>query len=129
MGMKLSEAMRKGTAARPGCKGGMFVSLSTDGKKQIHSCALGAAYEGSIGHQKTEKQLSEMSVTVLYDDLKLMFPQLGRVHGYDQNERHMTLEGAIVCLNDDKGWSRDRIADWVEEVEKRPKGAMFKCPT
>ena len=31
-----------------------------------------------------------------------------------------TLEGVIAHLNDQCGWSRERIADWLDTLEDKP---------
>ena len=92
--MKLSEAIRAGAKLRPQAFFMMF-----DG---VGSCALGAAYEAVTGK-------------VLDDFFVVSWSLLGLSPGVlDHN-----LWKAITEMNDKKRMTREEIADWVEEQERK----------
>jgi len=99
--MKLSEAIRAGAALAPQVKG----VFSLDGG----TCALGAAYQAIHGEPPL---------------LKMTVPDLTRYLGVDMFQRvdcpvsHYSkhLFDAVIDLNDDFNWSRERIADWLETL-------------
>ena len=96
--MKLSDAIRLGAMLKPQGRG----CLEMNG----HSCALGAALDaiGHLGHQYGGQILREhwpYLETEVCGPLRLM----GRLYR------------VIVDLNDDHGWTREQIADWVATVE------------
>lgn len=95
--MKLSEAIRLGATLRPQVRG---VTRNARG-----SCALGAALE-AIGVDGT------------YTDVLDHFPISRRYVACPVDYVEHVLVGVIRMLNDDHGWSRERIADWVETFEQ-----------
>jgi hypothetical protein len=113
--MKLSEAMRKGIEMTLPLKGEL-IEWAED-REDLYACALGAAFVGFYGAFepkalgcicalfKEDFPISRVSVT---------FPERTKL-GFLVD---CTLSTAITILNDDKGWSRERIADWVESIEK-----------
>lgn len=104
--MRLSEAIRAGAKMKPQGIGGYTV-VSTHDKV----CALGAAGCGA--------GIDTISPAAAYGILKDRFPILRETirresspsrYGWDVCE-------TIFTLNDMYRWSRERIADWVEQVE------------
>lgn len=87
--LKLSEAMRIGAKIRPQTKH----FWHKDGK----SCALGAAYEAMAGRPSS-------SGTDFRDHKKMneWFPCMP------------SMQTKIHERNDDLGWTREQIADWLE---------------
>ena len=97
--MKLSEAIREGAKLRPQCTSGEYFDL--DGT----SCAMGAAFEAETGHTNLSN-----------DRLEHAFPELARPTKKPINYGTSgSLEYAIARLNDEYKWTREQIADWVEE--------------
>ncbi len=93
--LRLSEAIRIGASMRPQTKPGECGPFSRG-----HSCALGAAYE-AIGGQYS----GTMSTTPVCDALAAL-----GMFGTREDE----LVGSIIIKNDHGGWTRERIADWLE---------------
>ena len=89
--LKLSEAMRIGATLRP--KG--RIDLFYDGK----SCALGAAFEGATGRTCNCNN---------YDAVRDVFPVLKKNYGRGN------LMKEIYDRNDNLGYTREQIADWLE---------------
>lgn len=85
---ELAEAIRRGAKMKPQCR----LSLFHDG----HSCAIGAAMDGS-GAQTDFA-------------LETLFPVLNNTFKFEKLMRR------IVNLNDHFGWSRERIADWIDTL-------------
>lgn len=104
---RLSECIRAGAAKRPQGFGDMFA----DSVHGIHSCALGAAYEGSTGYYVLRNQ-----VPLLCNELRVMFPILNRMVSYDGISSD-PLATEIIYLNDARRLTREQIADFVESIE------------
>lgn len=84
--LKLSEAIRIGASKRGQCTGRFF--------KDGRSCALGAALEGrGIAYAEEDWMVYET-----------VSPLLGITYTLAQE----------ISLKNDTGWSRERIADWLE---------------
>ncbi len=112
--MTLPEAIRLGAKIRP-----QSVGISWhDGK----SCALAAAYEVTGG--EFLKGAGDPDYFLIKNHLNKVWPGLmdhpvdlpsavsrHEVYGDDPT----ILSAAIVELNDHHGWTREQIADWVEE--------------
>lgn len=117
--MKLSEAIRLGAMLRPQAFGHTYerphdMSSPSDilklNQTPAKTCAIAAALEAV-------NRLNPMS---LYADTRSLFPILTQIvkipeDGYIKSE--VGLLEAIVCLNDLHRWGRQRIADWVEQIE------------
>lgn len=88
--LKLSEAIRIGAKRGAQCKGALHI----DGM----SCALGAA-DLVVGDVFGE-------FSHLYDK-ETCHPVWGI---------HTTIFGTVTTLNDDCGWTREQIADWLESI-------------
>ena len=91
--MKLSEAIRAGAKLRPQAFSGFF--------KDGGSCAFGAAYEARTG-----RTLTPLPVDT---DVLCVVPEI----------LDAALFSAITDMNDEKRMSREQIADWVEEQERK----------
>lgn len=109
--MKLSEAIRIGLRLRPQCFGKVFKTVKGLG---VCSCSVGAAYEALQGHTDPDsyhagiKRIENrriLHVKVLCPDFRCNF------------ETNYIVE-AMEHLNDTHYWERERIADWVESIEK-----------
>lgn len=98
--MKLSEAIRLGALLGP--QGfGQYESIC--GPESVARCALGGAYAAAgLSYVDHESRLYKVT------QLNSVNPATG-----DPS----TIGGAIIRLNDEHRWSRERIADWVATVE------------
>lgn len=103
--MKLSEAIRLGAMLKP--QG--FGHIDNDG-----TCALGAAYD-ALG------KLNDKGF--YYEQLMTVFPILRIADRVAcpvcHQPRGMFQLATIPHLNDDHLWTRERIADWVEQIEQQ----------
>jgi hypothetical protein len=98
--MKLSEAIREGAKLRPQAFGSYF-------NKNGRSCALGAAYEACTG----EKNI-DLSNPTFWN----AYPELLEMQRVDSPyESFSYLKSAILYLNDRAKWTREQIADFVEQ--------------
>lgn len=88
--LKLSEAIRIGARLRPQQTNGRYMN---DGK----SCALGAAYE---------------AVTGRYDENTGLIPWFQSQY----SRLDMLRIGAAIMLRNDRGESRESIADWLQGI-------------
>jgi hypothetical protein len=106
MSLKLSEAIRLGAMLRPQYKGGYFGTV--DHTSELGSCAMGAALEaaGPGAPINLEKTFPLITSYVTFTPS----PSIGAVRS--------RLDYIITYLNDDRDWSRERIADWVEVIER-----------
>ena len=91
--LKLSEAIRIGSRIRPKCCGQPF--------RRGMSCAIGAAYEAIYGHPGDSDDCREHARIVA--SLDHLAPSLSL--GYD-----------IGMARNDHGWTREQIADWLQEM-------------
>lgn len=92
--LKLSEAMRIGAKMRKQGFGGVLHQ-----RQMNTSCALLAAYEAVNGYPKENEDFVSCDLS---DWAAPLCPR--------------GIRAEIVELNDLRGWSRDRIADWVEAL-------------
>lgn len=115
--MKMSQAMRKGAAIRPKCEAAYFF----DDGNVVKSCALGAALEGSgqmdptqYGQSRGPIQLRDFFEVPYFGITGKQCPhaECAQSKGYG----HSSIETIVMCLNDDCGWSREEIADWLESI-------------
>lgn len=93
--LKLSGAIRLGALIRPQCTGQMF--------RRGASCALGAAYEALFGYPEDSDQAGDIT---RLDCITERVPVPDFLHG--------NLIRQIGTEKNDNGWSRERIADWLE---------------
>jgi hypothetical protein len=113
--MELSEAIRKGSELRPQAFDWYFEGEG--------SCALGAAYEGIKGRQLSvnvgtfkEVCLKEFPVLALFVGACPVRPKCAEFKRA-KGRGGVTVCGTIAHLNDDHKWTREQIADWVEQFE------------
>lgn len=126
--MKLSAAIRKGSKKHRKTEGNLF-NLSSSGT--IYSCALGAAFDGAVGFEKLGIKINKELIENGLDEvepciekkvmtvLKKKFPVLNRYTSWPRSVGRKTddedaISDIIVGLNDDHGWSRGRIANWLD---------------
>ncbi|HXJ11752.1 MAG TPA: hypothetical protein VNH19_05710 [Candidatus Limnocylindrales bacterium] len=107
--MKLSEAIRLGAMLRPQ---GFHNYFYHDGSG---SCALGSAAEaaGLFNADNFEEHVNKSQT------LTSAFPLLPQFVPHPHSAfrgRRMSLDTIVPCLNDN-GWTRERIADWVQTIE------------
>ena len=99
--MLLSEAIRKGAVIRPQ----RFATVPhgpTDG-----SCVLQAAVEGATGILADWSNSLRPLWPNIYSK-QCECPECGTTHAYGTGM-------LAICLNDRHRWTRERIADWVEQ--------------
>ena len=117
--MDLATAIREGSTKRGPARGHFFrVTCAVDGIETVGSCALGAAFEALTGRSKagTYEYISKT--------LAAAFPALTRAEARCPMAGDCAVDGTaplfdlIPHLNDDHGWTRERIADWVEAVTR-----------
>ena len=106
--MRLSEAIIEGAKLRPQSKLDYFVRVG----REVHSCALGSAYEGATGKGPGVRW------PVIN---KFVWQQFGatlnrRVKGPRRGDSLDSVGKHIVSLN--FRWDRERIAEWVRTVEE-----------
>lgn len=119
--MKLSEAIRLGAMMKPQAFGALYDNGAT--------CALGAAGDamGILDRNRndwipgsTEKVWWWRPVATA----EALCPSCGQrarnSYGWITSS---TVEDVIVHLNNDHRWTRERIADWVESVEREQESA------
>jgi hypothetical protein len=98
--MQLHEAIRLGAMMKP-----QGFGLGSGNPRAAATCALGAAYEAA-------------RVTGSWRSLLLVFPQLKHIEQLACPTCDTTQDGLIAHLNDDHRWTREQIADWVEQIER-----------
>ena len=103
--MKLAEAIRLGAMSLPQAKGGMYSKGA--------ACAIGAALY-AVG-RLIERAGDEGN----YDAAYQQWPILTRDFINPATGEDEELLWIIASLNDSYGWSRERIADWVETIDRR----------
>lgn len=97
--LKLSEAMRLGSMVTTQTND--WGEVDEDGN--VYACALSAAWYALTGHRQWSAHGSEL------------VDALSRVLVADPiNGNPTSLTTAIISLNDSHGWSRQKIADWLE---------------
>jgi hypothetical protein len=101
--MKLSEAIRLGSMLHPQARHAMAVYEDTGSAiKVIATCALGAARQAGYEVTVLENNTRQCPACGSYED----FRSLWDIHSL------------VVHLNDFHGWSREHIADCVEQFEQ-----------
>jgi hypothetical protein len=101
--MLLSEAIRLGAMSKPQ---GTGVNSANPSRSSV--CVIGAALF-AIGVQ--------CECWDSYDELKKAFPLADQPIICPKSGIEVTITKALWMLNDD-GWTRERIADWVESIER-----------
>jgi hypothetical protein len=112
--MKLSEAIRLGSMLKPQGDGVLF-------DEGGGSCALGAACD-ALGVERHDQ--SRFMVHALEVEWPMLLkaakcPACSFIKGIIRRwrEEEFDLEDVIIHLNDDHGWTRQRIADWIATME------------
>lgn len=119
--MKLSQAIRAGALGSKALKG---YNLNVE-KGEVCTCALGAAFLGIAnsqlieyveglafaqwggGDQEIDRELNRYFGTETFGKTVALPPEA-------KLEGPIRVELAIIVLNDDLGWSREKIADYLE---------------
>lgn len=128
--MRLSEAIRLGAMLGPQCFGpymetrvlscrylmGQIVGQEVE----CATCAMGAALM-AVGRQDLLKHIT----WAVHPEQ--VFPELESCVTSPVDGKMSDLYAAIVNLNDDYRWSRERIADWVATVEAKPEEACYEA--
>ena len=118
---ELAQAIRLGAARRPQCFGSYF-------DERGGSCALGAAYDGMYELPRQEKEQGEIVPRHLerlfhcLEDVVKRCPETGETADVHCKKR-LPLGAMIVHLNDDHGWTREQIAEWLSNGAPGPSAA------
>lgn len=118
--MKLSEAIRLGAMLKPQGAGSGSAKPHADA-----TCALGAAIESaglSYDHDFTSVRerwpfVSAVRLACPLRDERTIYQHGMVCHTFFAQSRQLL--DLIWHLNDAHGWSRERIADWVESIERQ----------
>jgi hypothetical protein len=119
---ELARAIRLGAARRPQCFGSYF-------DERGGSCALGAAYDGMYELPRQAREAGEIVPRHLerlfhcLDDVVKRCPEPALPAGAGVRadseaagapcRKRLPLGAMIVHLNDDHGWTREQIAEWL----------------
>lgn len=111
----LSALLRRGAAIRQGCKWKLFARYEDEklyGAIRLRSCAMGAIYEAVTGRADAEIEIEQVvtQLAPLGYDFK-------RAVRHPVNGNIYRLDACIASLNDQIGWSREQIADWLQNLE------------
>lgn len=112
--MKLSTAIREGAKLRPQAFRAYFYTKNG----VICSCAFGAAYEAVTGNlpRRGNKNYIDEVITPVLD---ANFPVLQTFERFacpaDKNCTICSPFNIVTHLNDTHDWTREQIADWLEE--------------
>lgn len=120
--MRLSEAIRLGAMLRPQAR--------HDYMRTGRSCAIGAALE-AIGiplRNRADDDFERTNEHEAIQELRLRpeFHEWGKLEKPANRicpgcgRTPDSVSGVIIELNNQHGWTRERIADWVEGVEHEP---------
>jgi len=130
----LANAILRGAKKRPQTTGELFQLTAANNKigyKLGASCALGAAYEGEFGTPPLVLRDEYMPPMVdggdgaMHDALGKRFPILNKEVIYPENTDfdgsifggiRSELRSVIISLNDEYGWTRGRIANWLKKL-------------
>lgn len=108
---ELAKAIRLGSMRRPQCFGSYF-------DERGGSCALGAAYDGMYEMPREKREPGEIVPRNLerlfhcLEDVVKKCPETV-VAPEVQCRKKLPLGAMIVHLNDDHGWTREQIAEWL----------------
>lgn len=111
---ELAKAIRLGSMRRPQCFGSYF-------DERGGSCALGAAYDGMYEMPREKREPGEIVPRNLerlfhcLEDVVKKCPET--IKAIETSEvqcrKKLPLGAMIVHLNDDHGWTREQIAEWL----------------
>jgi hypothetical protein len=114
--MKLSEAIREGAKIRPQCYGAFFGNGTAE--NPIASCALGSALEGAKLVEVQNLWPTNMGFALLAQQWpeiqNAKAPCPAKCNSWICHDGD-SIEGMIQHLNDNCRWTREQIADWLEE--------------
>lgn len=120
--MKLSEAIRKGSEITCPLNGAYFEYNFDDHK--VCACAMGAALCAvkpelledvkSMRTFPTDSQLFNMAEE-FFGEILFKYPQELIEEGYTYEEDIGSLVSVVIELNDECDWTRERIADWLDQ--------------
>lgn len=117
---ELARAIRLGAARRPQCFGSYF-------DERGGSCALGAAYDGMYELPRQEKEQGEIvprHLERLFHCLEDVVKRCPEMSAAEQAcRKRLPLGAMIVHLNDDHGWTREQIAEWLSNGAPGPNAA------
>ena len=115
--MRMSEAMRLGAMMAPPIHGALF---SRD-NGPCQACAIGAALLAVWGETEAKRQID---LCCYIDCAAELWPWLDHttvVNPVDNSRLPLIgradMVGIIVVLFENRDWTRERIADWLETVE------------
>jgi hypothetical protein len=110
--VKLSEAIRLGAMMKPQGTGRLL--------RGGRSCALGAALD-AVGRLEGQEMPTDRVDGWLYDVLAQIWPWAVEAVVVDPCHQGLHLPVVDACwkLNDIQRYTREQVADWVEEQEKR----------
>jgi hypothetical protein len=115
---ELAKAIRLGAARRPQCFGSYF-------DERGGSCALGAAYDGMYEMPREAREPGEVVPRNLerlfhcLEDVVKQCPEKAEAAEANCRKR-LPLGAMIVHLNDDHGWTREHIAEWLSNGAPGP---------
>ncbi len=101
--MKLSEAIREGCKYGPKAEGAYERHLEGD---KWEFCAMGAACRAV----NMDSGIGQLHYKWPYITNEVPHPISGKIRGLNEQ---------IAVLNDEDGWSREAIAEWVETIERK----------
>lgn len=110
MTLRLSDAIRIGAMLRPR---GVCALLEAG-----RTCALGAALD-AIGYYRPEQSYVGCLSSAEWRQLSARWPLLAMDVRSPADGHERQLSDTIIYLNDSHEWSRERIADWVESLERQ----------
>lgn len=117
---ELAKAIRLGSLRRPQCFGSYF-------DERGGSCALGAAYDGMYEMPREKREPGEIVPRNLerlfhcLEDVVKKCPEMIEATPAVQCRKKLPLGAMIVHLNDDHGWTREQIAEWLSNGAPGPR--------
>ena len=111
----LSELIRIGSKVTLQCNGSLYQPLRVHEVHVTHTCAIGAAYIAKFGHFAGPVGTGEALRACGVDPLTLVPEPVG-MRGMRESGFSLPLISAITCMNDIGGWTRERIADWLQSI-------------
>lgn len=106
--MKLSAAIRAGSQLTEQVKV-VYLQEDPETGKICGACAMGAAWVGLHGVEKR-------GIPYVSAELTSHWPEIAQArHPHPVTGNPVSLYYSIVTLNDDHGWTREQIADWLEK--------------
>lgn len=118
---KLSTYIREGAKKRPQAFDDYIRSFKTNDGYECRTCALGAAYEGITGKMpKPDGEDRGLVKATIYNttgvkDCKISYPE-SFAPGWKAPNWKADILDVVTTLNDTCHWTRERIADYLEEL-------------